>query len=93
LPDVPTIAEAGLPNYVSDAGWHGVFAPAKTPAAFVNRMHAAIRKALEVPQVRDHYMNGGYEPQGLPPGEWAKVFREDLKRYAEICRIAKIDPQ
>ncbi|HYC45971.1 MAG TPA: tripartite tricarboxylate transporter substrate-binding protein [Burkholderiales bacterium] len=93
LPDVPTIAEAGLPSYVADAGWHGVFAPAKTPAAFVNRMHAAIQKALQVPQVRDHYVNGGYEPQGLPPAEWAKVFREDLKRYAEICRIAKIDPQ
>ena len=93
LPEVPTVAEAGLPGYVADAGWHAVFAPAKTPPAIVNRFHAAIRKALEVPQVRDHYVNGGYEPQGLPPAEWAKVFREDLKRYAEICRIAKIEPQ
>jgi tripartite-type tricarboxylate transporter receptor subunit TctC len=93
LPDVPTIAEAGLPGYVSDAGWHAMFAPAKTPMAIVNRMHAAIRKALDVPAVRDHFLAGGYEPQGLPPAEWAKVFREDLKRYAEICRIAKIEPQ
>ena len=93
MPEVPTIAEAGLPSYVSDAGWHAVFAPAKTPAAIVNRMHTAIRKALDVPQVRDHYVNGGYEPQGLAPAAWAKVFREDLKRYAEICRIARIEPQ
>jgi tripartite-type tricarboxylate transporter receptor subunit TctC len=93
LPEVPTIAEAGLTGYVSDAGWHAMFAPAKTPQAIVNRMHAAIRKALDVPAVRDHFVNGGYEPQGLPPAEWAKVFREDLKRYAEICRIAKIEPQ
>ena len=93
LPDVPTIAEAGLPGYVSDAGWHAVFAPAKTPMPIVNRMHAAIAKALDVPQVRDNFVNGGYEPRGAPPAEWAKLFRQDLKRYAEICRIAKIEPQ
>jgi tripartite-type tricarboxylate transporter receptor subunit TctC len=93
LPDVPTIAEAGLSGYVADAGWHAVFAPAKTPMPIVNRMHAAIRKALDVPQVREHFLNGGYDPQAAPPAEWAKLFREDLKRYAEICRIAKIEPQ
>ena len=93
LPEVPTIAEAGLPGYVADAGWHAVFAPAKTPPAVVARVHSAIRKALDVPQVRDHFLNGGYEPQGAAPAEWAKLFREDLKRYAEICRIAKIAPQ
>jgi len=93
LPEVPTIAEAGLTGYVSDAGWHAVFAPAKTPAAIVSRMHAAIRKALAVPQVRDHFLNGGYEPQGAPPAEWAKLFRADLKRYAEIVRIAKIEKE
>jgi len=70
-----------------------VFAPAKTPMPIVNRMYAAIRKALEVPQVREHFVSGGYEPQGAPPAEWAKLFREDLKRYAEICRIAKIEMQ
>ena len=93
LPEVPTIAEAGLPGYVADAGWHAVFAPARTPAAVINRVHAAIRKALDVAQVREHFLSGGYEPQGAPPAEWAKLFREDLKRYAEICRIAKIEPQ
>ena len=92
LPDVPTIGEA-LPGYVSDAGWHAMFAPAKTSPAIVNRMHAAVRKALDVPAVNDYFVNNGYEPQGLPPAQWAKVFREDLKRYAEICRIAKIEPQ
>lgn len=93
LPEVPTIAEAGLPGYVSDAGWHAMFAPAKTPLAIVSRMHAAVHKALEVPAVRDSLLQSGYEPQGLPPAEWAKAFREDVKRYAEICRIAKIEPE
>ena len=93
LPDVPTVAEAGLAGYVSDAGWHAVFAPAKTPPAILTRVQSAIAKSLEVPAVRDHFLNGGYEPQGKPPAEWGKLFREDLKRYAEICRIAKIEPQ
>jgi tripartite-type tricarboxylate transporter receptor subunit TctC len=93
LPDVPTIAEAGLTGYYADAGWHGMFAPARTPMAIVTRVQQAVHKALQIPQVRDHFLNGGYEPQGLPPAEWAKVFRADLKRYAEITRIAKIEKQ
>lgn len=93
LPDVPTIAEAAIPGFLADAGWHGVFAPAKTPPAVVMKMQEAIRKALQVPRVRDHFLNGGYEPQGHTPAEWGKLFRADLKRYAEIVRIAKIERQ
>lgn len=93
LPDVPTIAEAALPGFFADAGWHGVFAPAKTPPAIVMRMRDAIAKALQVPRVRDHFVGGGYEPQGHTPAEWAKLFQADLKRYAEIARIAKIEPR
>ena len=93
LPDVPTIAEAALPGFLADAGWHGVFAPAKTPPAIVKKVQEAIRKALQVSHVRDHFVNNGYEPQGHSPAEWGKLFRADLKRYAEIARIAKIEPQ
>lgn len=93
LPDVPTIAEAAIPGFIADAGWHGVFAPAKTPPAVVKKVQEAIRKALEVPHVRDHFVSNGYDPQGHSPAEWAKLFRADLKRYAEITRIAKIEPQ
>ncbi len=93
LPEVPTVAEAALPGFVADAGWHGVFAPAKTPPAIVKKMQEAIRNALQVPHVRDHFVNNGYEPQGHTPAEWAKLFQADLKRYAEIARIAKIEPQ
>ena len=93
LPDVPTVAEAAIPGFVADAGWHGVFAPAKTPPAIVKKVQEAIRKALEAPHVRDHFVNNGYEPQGHTPAEWAKLFRADLRRYAEITRIAKIEPQ
>lgn len=93
LPDVPTIAEAALPGFFADAGWHGVFAPAKTPPAVVKKVQEAIRKALEAPHVREHFVGNGYDPQGHTPAEWGKLFRADLKRYAEITRIAKIEPQ
>ena len=93
LPDMPTVAEAALPGFVADAGWHGVFAPAKTPAAIVNRVQQAIRNALQVPHVRNHFVNNGYDPQGHTPAEWTKLFHADLKRYAEIARAAKIEPQ
>jgi tripartite-type tricarboxylate transporter receptor subunit TctC len=93
LPDVPTVAEAAIPGFFADAGWHGVFAPAKTPAAVVKKVQEAISRALQAPHVRDHFLNNGYEPQGHAPAEWAKLFRADLKRYAEIARIAKIEPQ
>ena len=93
LPDVPTIAEAGLTGYYADAGWHAIFAPAHTPIASANRVRDAVLKALQLPAVRDHFLNGGYEPVALTPAAWAEAYRADLKRYAEICRMAKIEPQ
>ena len=93
LPDVPTVAEAALPGFVADAGWHAVFAPAKTPAAIVTRFQQAVHKALQVPQVHDHFVSNGYDPKGDPPAVWAKTFHADLARFAEIARAAKIEPQ
>ena len=92
LPDIPTIGET-VPGYVADAGWHGVFAPAKTPAPIVKRVQEAIHKALQQPAVHKHFVDNGYEPQGDPPAVWAKQFRADVKRFAEIARVAKIEPR
>lgn len=93
MPDIPTIAEAGLPRFEFDAGWHGWFAPAKTPPAILNRIHAEIVKALQVPSVREFYLKNGYEPLAQPPAEFRKVFIADIARYAEIVRAAKIEKQ
>ena len=92
LPEVPAIGEV-VPGYYADAGWHAIFAPARTPLALATQFQQAVHKALQVPQVRDHFVNNGYDPQGSAPAEWAKMFHADLKRYAEICRIAGIEPQ
>ena len=93
LPDVPTVAEAALPGFVADAGWHAVFAPPKTPPAIVTRFQQAIRKALQVPQVHENFVSNGYEPKGDPPAVWAKAYVADLERLGEIARAAKIEPQ
>jgi tripartite-type tricarboxylate transporter receptor subunit TctC len=93
LPDVPTVGEAALPGFVADAGWHAVFAPKKTPIALATRFQQAISKALQVPQVRDHFVNNGYEPSGISPAAWAKGYRESLKKLGEIAKAAKIEPR
>jgi len=92
LPDMPTIGET-LPGFVADAGWHGIFAPPKTPMPIVTRFQLAVHKALQVSQVRDNFVNNGYEPKGDPPAVWAKAYVEDLKRLGEIAKVAKIEPQ
>lgn len=94
MPDLPTVAEAaGLPGFEADAGWHAVFAPAKTPVVLATRFQQAVQKALQVPQVRDHFVNNGYEPSGESPAAWAKGYRESLQRLGEIAKAAKIEPQ
>jgi len=92
LPDMPTIGET-LPGFVADAGWHGVFAPPKTPPAIVTRLQQAIHKALQVPLVHENFVSNGYLPKGDAPEVWAKAYQEELKRLAEIAKAAKLEPQ
>lgn len=92
LPDLPTIGET-LPGFVADAGWHALFAPPKTPPAILNRLHQSMLKAMRVPQVHEYFASNGYDPKVDPPAVWAKGYREELKRLAEIAKAAKLEPQ
>jgi tripartite-type tricarboxylate transporter receptor subunit TctC len=93
IADVPTIAEAGLPGFSQDSGWHGWFGPAKMPPRIVNQIHAAVEKAVKVPSVRDFLLAGGYEPTADPPAVFQKNFPKDLERWGELARIAKVEPE
>lgn len=93
LPDLPTISEAGLAGFSIDTGWHAWFAPAKTPDAIVQRIYGAIQKAMQQPKLRDYLLTGGYFPVADPPAVFQKNFPEDIKRWGEIARIAKITPE
>jgi tripartite-type tricarboxylate transporter receptor subunit TctC len=92
LPDMPTIGET-LPGFVADAGWHGVFAPPKTPAAIVTRLQQSISKALKIASVHEYFVSNGYEPKGDPPAVWTKAYLVDLERLGEIAKAAKLEPQ
>jgi tripartite-type tricarboxylate transporter receptor subunit TctC len=92
LPNVPTVSET-LRGFTIDAGWHGLFAPAGTPAPIVARLNTEFRKALNVPEVRNFLIQGGYEPSGRSQAEFAAFVQSEEKRYAEIVRAAKITPE
>jgi tripartite-type tricarboxylate transporter receptor subunit TctC len=92
MPELPTIGET-IPGYVGDAGWHGMFGPAKLPAPIALKLQKAVHKALQEPKIHAHFVDNGYEPNGDPPEVWAKQYRADVKRFADIAKAAGIEPQ
>ena len=92
MPDLPTTSEI-IPGFVYEAAWHGIFAPAKTPRALLLRWQAEVAKAIRVPKMRELLENGGYVPVGNTPAEFRRYLEIDLKRIAEIARLAKIEVQ
>jgi tripartite-type tricarboxylate transporter receptor subunit TctC len=85
LPDVPTVAEAGLPGYELPI-WYGFFAPARTPRAIVQRLFEDLRIALAAPDVHEKFTAMGTETVGMPPDEFTRVFHADLQRWAKFVR-------
>jgi tripartite-type tricarboxylate transporter receptor subunit TctC len=90
MPEIPTVIESGVPDFEMRAGWHGWFAPARTPERIVNRLAAEIGKAIQSPKLRESFIAGGYEPIGSSPAEFYKLIDSELKRIADIARAAKI---
>ena len=89
MPDVPTSAEAGFPGFELEA-WVALFAPAGTPAAAIERLSAAVREALEQPQVRQSAETAGVEIRYMGPTELDRTVREDLRHWSKVIRAAKI---
>jgi tripartite-type tricarboxylate transporter receptor subunit TctC len=90
--DIPTIAESGVPGYDANA-WFGVFAPAGTPAAAINRLHAEIAKIVRVPEIRDRFLALGAEPVGSTPEQFAAFYRNEVAKWAKVVKAsgAQID--
>ena len=85
LPDVPTSAEAGFPQYQS-ISWFGMIGPKGLPRSFVNRMNADIAKVLGEPAVRDNVVRQGAEPSPDTPEQFAKMQRDE---YSELAALIK----
>jgi tripartite-type tricarboxylate transporter receptor subunit TctC len=89
LPEVPTIAEAGVPGYEASA-WYGLFAPAGTPQATLMRLNAAVLKALGRPDVRERLIGLGAEPAGTTPEEFAAFIAAEVDKWGKVVKEAKI---
>jgi tripartite-type tricarboxylate transporter receptor subunit TctC len=89
FPDVPTVAASGVPGYVAEQNI-GVFAPAKTPAAIIDRIYREIVAVLGKPEVRERFGNAGVEPVGTAPQEFAAVIKTDIARMTALIRSSGI---
>lgn len=89
LPNVPTVAEAGLKGYELN-GWYAVFVPAGTPRPVVDRLNGEIVKALKQPDVAKRFAQLGAEPVGSSPEELGKYLRTETARWAEVVRTRNI---
>jgi tripartite-type tricarboxylate transporter receptor subunit TctC len=90
LPNVPTIAEEGLPGYETGS-WYGILAPAGTPPDVVNRLNAEINKALKDPEVRERLANDAADPVGGSPQVFAEHIRAELVRMKLYAGDIKLD--
>jgi tripartite-type tricarboxylate transporter receptor subunit TctC len=91
-PELPTIAETGVPGF-GYRSWFGVVAPARTPRAVVARLHEAFDSALRQPEVRERLAVQGYEVIAGTPGQMAQTIREDTKKWAKVIRDAGAKPE
>jgi tripartite-type tricarboxylate transporter receptor subunit TctC len=93
MPDVPTATEAGMPSFQHHGGWFGMFAPAGTPPEILNRIHGEVRSAFSNTQFRERLDALGSEPVGNPPAEFKRFVSAEIRKYAEIVRLANIQPE
>jgi len=87
LPEVPTMKEAGVPG-VEVVVWYGVFAPAATPRDIVNKLGDSIARAARAPDMQQRLQDLGAEPVGNSPDDFAKLFREEVTRWAEVVKVS-----
>ncbi len=89
VPDLPTIAEAGLPGY-SVTAWFGLLAPAATPPDIVNRISAEIQKGFRTPLMHERFLALGADPAGGSPDQFAAFIKSEMAKWAKLVKSAGI---
>ena len=89
LPDLPTIAEAGVKGYEVST-WYGVLAPAKTSKAIVTKLHGEIIRLIAVPDTKEKLLSQGFEPVGSTPEEFGAYIKSEIAKWAKVIKTAKI---
>jgi len=91
LPDVPTFAEAGFPG-IEDYTWVGVFLPAGTPAAIVQKLNAAVNRAIESHDVRERLDANAFDPVGGSQQQFAEYVKTEIVKWAKVVRDTGAKP-
>jgi tripartite-type tricarboxylate transporter receptor subunit TctC len=91
-PDIPTIAEAGVPGYEA-VQWFGALAPKGTPREIVAKVHGAIVRALKDPDIRKHLVSDGADPIGSSPEEFSAYIRSETEKWVSVVRNTGIEKQ
>ena len=89
MPDIPTIAESGVPGYEATL-WYGFVGPARMPPEIVRRLSTEIGAVLKLPEVREHLASQGLEATPSTPEEFAKLLVSDLDRWAKVVKRAGV---
>lgn len=89
LPDVPTVAEAGLPEYQS-VGWRGIVGPAGIPAPVIDRLTREVRAIVTSEEVKAHFLKDGMESDHKGPAEFAAFIADEMNRWSRIVKKANI---
>jgi tripartite-type tricarboxylate transporter receptor subunit TctC len=87
LPEIPTIAEAGVPGYQASI-WSGMFAPAKTPRPIIDRLNKEVVKIVQARDFRDQLLQLGSDPVGNTPEEWGRFIEEEIVKWGKIAKTA-----
>jgi tripartite-type tricarboxylate transporter receptor subunit TctC len=86
-PDIPTVAESGLPGYEAIA-WNGLLAPAGTPKEVVARLNAEVKKALEVPEIKERFAAQGFAAAWSPPEKYAAFLDAEVDKWGKVVKVS-----
>ncbi len=92
VPDLPTVAEAGVPGFEVSV-WFGIAAPGGTPAAIIDKLHAEIVRTLNLPEVRDKFFAQGVDVVGSTPAQFAVHLKEQMAMWAKVVKDAGVTPE
>jgi tripartite-type tricarboxylate transporter receptor subunit TctC len=92
LPDVPTVAEAGVPGF-EVLGWNGILAPAATPKPIIDKLHAEIIKVLRSPDIVERFTQNGAQIIANTPTEFSAIVKADVAKWAKVIQSAGIRPE
>jgi tripartite-type tricarboxylate transporter receptor subunit TctC len=92
MPELPTIAESGVPGYEATLWW-GIFAPSKTPKPIIDRLNSEIHKAMASPEMKKTFSDFGAEPAPTTPEAFTSMVRKEIVKWAKVVKDANIKPE